>query len=385
MRYSGEKSLDIFISAGEASGDLHGSNLARAIWSIAPKTRLSCLGGPLMRKAGVPVVVDNRNISVVGGSEVVSHIRSIYNSWRKIRSHLRSNPPDVIVLIDFPDFNILLGKFAQKAGSRIFYYISPQVWAWREGRVNSIKRLADRMAVILPFEKAFYRARGMEVDYVGHPLVDVLNIAPEGPAPEKKYGLDSSGPLIGLLPGSRRSEINLLFEMLMDSAQLIHQSIPDAHFIIPVASSLNYDDIKVRAEKWKLPLQIIGNDTYGVIRSCDLILTASGTVTLEAAIIGTPMIITNRLSRLSAEIGRRMIRVKYAGLPNLIAGCEIVPEFIQDRAQSQLIAEKAVFMLQTPACLVQQREEFRRIRGQLGEPGISDRVAGLVLQTARGG
>jgi lipid-A-disaccharide synthase len=385
VRYSGEKSLDIFISAGEASGDLHGSNLARAIWSIAPKTRLSCLGGSLMRNAGVPVVVDNRNISVVGASEVVSHIRAIWNSWCKIRSHIRSNPPEVVVLIDFPDFNFLLGKFAKKAGSKIFYYISPQVWAWRERRVYTIKRMVDRMAVILPFEKAFYGAYGMEVDYVGHPLVDVLSASPGIPKSRKTYGLNSSGPVIGLLPGSRNSEINLLLGLLMDSAQLIHESFPDARFIIPVASSLSCADIKTRVEKWNVPLEIVGNDTYGVIRSCDLILTASGTVTLEAAIIGTPMIITNRLSNLSAMIGRRLIRVKYAGLPNLIAGYEIVPEFIQDRAQALLIAEKAVAMLKFPESLEQQREAFKRIRGQLGEPGISDRVAGLVVQTARGG
>jgi lipid-A-disaccharide synthase len=242
------------------------------------------------------------------------------------------------------------------------------------------------MVVILPFEKAFYQAHGMEVDYVGHPLVDMLESVPgEGPAAEKKCGYNHSGLLIGLLPGSRMSEINLLFELLMDSAQIIHESFPGACFMIPVASSLNSDDIKARAAKWKFPLQIISNDTYGVIRSCDLILAASGTVTLEAAIIGTPMIITNRVSRLSGQIGKRIIHVRHAGLPNLIAGRDIVPEFIQDRAQAQFIAEKAISMLRIPACLEGQRQELRRIRGLLGEPGVADRVARLVLQTARGG
>lgn len=338
-----------------------------------------------MREAGVPVIVDNRDISVVGASEVLGHIRAIYNSWRKIRSHLRSNPPELVVLIDFPDFNIFLGKLAGKAGARVFYYISPQVWAWRERRVDSIKRIADRMAVILPFEKSFYHEHGMEVDYVGHPLVDVLlDPASEEAASHEKYRLNSSGPLIGLLPGSRRSEINLLFDLLMDSAQRIHNALPDGRFIIPVAPSLDFNAIKTRAEKWNLPLQVIGNDTYGVIRSCDLVVTASGTVTLETAIIGTPMIITNRVSRISAQIGKRMIRVKYIGLPNLIAGSGIVPEYVQERAQARFIAEKAISMLQTPGCLERQREELGRIRGRLGEPGIAERVARLVLKTARG-
>jgi lipid-A-disaccharide synthase len=338
-----------------------------------------------MRNAGVPVVVDNRSISVVGASEVLSHIRAAYHSWCKIRSHLLSNPPDLVVLIDFPDFNIFLGKFAKKTGSKIFYYISPQVWAWREGRINSIKRMVDRMAVILPFEQAFYRARGMEVDYVGHPLVDVLDSEPGEALSREKYRSDFSGPLIGLLPGSRKSEIKLLFELLMDSAQRIHTRLPDARFIIPVAPSLNQRDIKDLAARWNFPLQIVSDDTYGVIRSCDLILTASGTVTLEAAIIGTPMIITNRVSRLSGKIGRRMIRVKHIGLPNLIADCEIVPEFVQETAQAEFIAERAISMLQNPAYLEQQREEFRRIHVRLGEPGTAERIAQLVLKTARGG
>lgn len=376
--------MDIFLSAGEASGDLHGAHLARAIHSIAPQTRLSCLGGPMLQGAGVRVIVDNRNISVVGASEVMRHIRSIYNSWRRIQAHLRSNPPDIVVLIDFPDFNLLLGRFAKRLGSKIFYYISPQVWAWREGRVASIRRIADQMAVILPFEKAFYGSRGMEVQFVGHPLTDILQSAPDREVAAAKYRLNRTGPLIGLLPGSRRSEIGLLFGLLMDSARRISMEVPQAAFIIPVAQSLNADEIRDRASAWNLPVRIVREDTYGVIRACDLILTASGTVTLEAAILGTPMIITNRLSRLSGKIGRILIHVKYIGLPNLIAGRKVVPEFVQEAAQAPLIAEEAIAMLKNPARLGEQRRVFDMMRRELGEPGVSDRVARLVLDTARG-
>lgn len=376
--------MDIFISAGEASGDLHGAHLARAIRSIAPRTRMSCLGGPMLRDAGVPVIVDNRSISVVGASEVIRHIRSIYNSWRKIKAHLRFNRPDAVVLIDFPDFNLLLGKFAKKLGSRIFYYISPQVWAWRAGRVASIRRIVDGMAVILPFEKEFYRARGMDVHYVGHPLVDILQSAPDREAAERKYRHGKPGPLVGLLPGSRRSEIGLLFDLLMDSARRILLEIPQSSFLIPIAPSLNADEISARASTWDLPVRIVQDDTYGVIRACDLILTASGTVTLEAAILGTPMIITNRVSFVSGKIGRKLIKVKYIGLPNLIAGREVVPEFVQETAQAPLIAEEAVSLLKKPAGLVVQRKVFEKMRCELGEPGISERVARLVLETALG-
>ena len=375
--------MEIFISAGEASGDLHGSRLARSIWSLAPEARLSCLGGPLMQSAGVTVVADHRSLSVVGASEVLSHIREFYGSWLKIRSHLLSRRPDLVILIDFPDFNLFLGRFAKKAGAKVLYYISPQIWAWRVGRVKTIRRIVDRMVVILPFEKAFYATHGMDVDYVGHPLIDILQSAPD-PARIIPAYRNFSGPLIGLLPGSRRSEVKLMFDTLMDSARTMLRTMPEIRFIIPVASSLSGREIVERAAGWNLPVRVVENDTYGVIRACDLLLTVSGTVTLEAAILETPMVITNRVSRLSAEIGKRLIHAKFIGLPNLIAGREIAPEFVQDAARPQFLAEKAMELLNNPELLNAQRAELRRIRERLGEPGISDRAARLVMETAKG-
>ncbi len=377
--------MHIFISAGEASGDLHGSHLVRAILAMAPQTRLSCIGGPLLREAGAQVVVDNRDIAVVGGFEVLSHARAIYRCWCKVRSHLAADPPDLVVLIDFPDFNFLLARFARRKGSRLFYYISPQVWAWREYRVKTMKRLLDAMAVILPFEKTFYESRGLKAFYVGHPLVDILASAPGAAEAEKKYKTGIEGPLVGILPGSRRSEIKLLFDILMDSARIVRERLPQARFILPVAPSLDPQEISALAAKWGLPLRVVAGDTYGVIRACDLLVTASGTVALEAAILGTPMIITNRILRLSGEIAKRLIRVRFIGLPNLIAGKEVVPEFVQERARPDLIAAEAVSLLEDPERLAAQRRELEKIRECLGEPGISERVARLVLETARRG
>ncbi|MEM5788158.1 MAG: lipid-A-disaccharide synthase [Syntrophobacteraceae bacterium] len=374
--------MHIFLSAGEASGDLHASNLARAIMTASPGVRLSCLGGPLLESAGVPVIVNNRDISVVGAFEVLHHAKAIYRAWRKLRSHLITDPPDAVVLIDFPDFNFFLGKFAKKNGTRIIYYISPQLWAWREYRVKTIRRLVDRMVVILPFEEAFYDSHGMKVDYVGHPLIDALRAVPGLESSMRKYRSGTHEPLIGILPGSRRSEMNLLFDTLMETARQILRESPGAGFIIPVAPSLDPDMIRKRASARDLPIQVVEADTYGVIRACDLIITVSGTVTLESAILGTPMIIVNRVSRLSGEIGKRLIRVKWVGLPNLIAGREVVPEFIQDNARPEAICAEAVSLLNNPARLEQQRSEFSRIRGLLGKPGVADRVAKLVLKTA---
>ncbi len=373
--------MEIFISAGEASGDLHGSHLARAIWSIAPQTRISCLGGPHMQAEGVSVIVDNRSLSVVGATEVAAHIRAIYGAWVKIRSHILATRPALVVLIDFPDFNLFFAKFAKKAGAKVLYYISPQIWAWREGRVNTIRRLADRVAVILPFEKGFYASHGVDVDYVGHPLMDIMADLPDKTQCDRLYH-NFSGPLVGLLPGSRRSEIKLLFDILMDAARIISRSLPAARFIIPVASSLDTRDMEIWAARWSLPVQFVHNDTYRVIKACDLILTASGTVTLEAAILETPMIVAYKVSRLSKKIGLLLIRSKFAGLPNVIAGREIVPEFVREDPTGPRLADLALKLLMNPALLDEQRLELRRIRDQLGAPGISARVARLALDTA---
>lgn len=382
MTVTGERELDIFISAGEASGDLHGSRLARAICSIAPQTRLSCLGGPHLKAEGVPVIVDNRAISVVGGTEILRHIRAIYGAWAKLRSHLLAIRPSVVVLIDFPDFNLFLGRFAKKIGARVFYYISPQIWGWRESRVRKIRKLVDGMAVILPFEKDFYASHGIHVDYVGHPLLDIMAGAPDKTESDLRYH-QFEGPLVGLLPGSRHSEVNLLFDILRDAASIISSCVPAARFIIPVASSLNPQDIERRAARWRVPVQVVGNDTYSVIKACDLILTASGTVTMEAAILETPMIVIYKLSRLSRRIGELLIHAQYAALPNLIGEKEIAPEFVRQEPTAPRLAECAIKLLMNPSLLDEQRTEFRRIRDQLGTPGISDRVARLVLETAR--
>jgi lipid-A-disaccharide synthase len=290
----------------------------------------------------------------------------------------------VVVLIDFPDFNLFIGRFAKKIGARVFYYISPQIWAWREGRVKTIRRLVDRMAVILPFEKDFYASHGIDVDYVGHPLVDIMADAPDKIQCDRLYR-EPGKSLVGLLPGSRRGEVDSHFDLLMDSARIISKSVPAVGFIIPVAPSVDALDIEHRAARWSLPVRVVSDATYSAIRACDLILTASGTVTLEAAVLETPMIVVYKVSKLTRRLGKLLIRTKFAGLPNLIAGRTIVPEFVEEEPTAPRVAECAVRLLSTPDLLDAQRRELGRIHGRLGVPGISGRVARLVLDTAEPG
>jgi lipid-A-disaccharide synthase len=342
------------------------------------------MGGPLLQASGAEIIVDHRRLSVVGLSEVAAHARAIYRAWRTITAHLHADPPDVVVLIDFPDFNFLLARAARRLGIRVFYYISPQVWAWRSGRVRTIKRLVDEMAVILPFEAEFYERYNMKVQFVGHPLLDVLATPPPHDEVKGRYRASVPGYLIGLLPGSRQSEIRSLLTIFLDTAELLHRQLPNTSFIIPVAPSLEPASFEAALSERGLPVRLVTGDTHGVVRACDLILTVSGTATLEAAILETPMIIINRVSDLSYRLCRHLIKVDYIGLPNLIAGRSIVPEFTQNNARPGLIVGEALNLLQKPELMEQQRQELRHIKDKLGEPGVADRVARLVLRSFGG-
>jgi lipid-A-disaccharide synthase len=369
----------VFLSAGEASGDLHGASLVRALKTLAPGVDVTCLGGPRLRASGATVLVDNRQVAVVGITEVAAHAQAIHRAWRTIVTHLQQRRPALLVLIDFPDFNLLLARRAKRLGVKILYYISPQVWAWRSWRVRTLRRLVDAMAVILPFEPAFYAAHRMAVHYVGHPLLDVLASAPAPATARARHRPPHGGPVVGLLPGSRMGEVRALLPRMLAAARALQSACPSVSFLLPAAPNLGPGLLGPQVEPWGLPLKIVSGDTYGVIRACDLLLTASGTVTLEAAILGTPMIIVYHLSKLSYHVGRLLIRVSHAGLPNLIAGRTIVPELIQQDAEPRRMAAAVLALLTEPGALERQRADLARVRSRLGEPGVAERVAQLVL------
>ena len=372
--------VKVFISAGEASGDLHGSHLVRALINRDADTQVVCLGGPLLREAGAHVLVENRDLAVVGVSEVLGSAQTIYKAWKKIRSHILVSRPDVVVLIDFPDFNFLLGRLAKRLGTRVVYYIGPQIWAWRSGRAKSLTKFVDEMAVILPFEPGFYESYKIKVHYVGHPLLDAAEKAISREEASDRYRPENNARLVGLLPGSRHSEIHALLHLLLESASKLKNALPDIAFLLPVAPTMDARSISEEAARYNLPVRLVIGDTYGAIRACDLIIAASGTVTLEAAILGTPMIIVYRVSALSYLVGRRLIKLKHVGLPNLIAGREIVPELLQEQASSERIANEALTFLNYSGKLDLQRQELAMIRRALGSPGVADRVARLILR-----
>ncbi len=327
------------------------------------------------------MLVNNRDVAVVGIAEVARHLKSLLNTWHVIGQYLTSQRPELAIFIDFPDFNLLLARRVRKLGCKVFYYISPQVWAWRRGRVRTIRQLVDRMAVILPFEPDFYARHGMEVHFVGHPLLDVLEEAPTRSDACRRYRPAGAELLVGLLPGSRAGEIGMLLPILLQAAAQIEDALPGVSFVLPVAPTLSPDDLERQLRVLStVPVQLVCGDTWGGIRACDLVLTASGTVTLETAILGTPMVIIYRVSKLSELVARLLVRTPFIGLPNLIAGRGISPELIQDAANPGSLADTAIGLLKNPRRLEQQRQELAGIRTLLGQPGAAERAARLALE-----
>lgn len=373
----------IFLIAGEASGDLHGANLVKALKAINRNILFSGIGGKTMREAGVEIVVDAAALSVVGITEVYSKLPGILSGMAAAKSFLKNRRPDLLILIDFPDFNLRIAAVAKRMHIPVLFYISPQIWAWRSGRVTKIGRLVDHVAVILPFEAPFYRKHRIPVSFVGHPLLDEFR---DGPFLPPAVPLKDHPPIIGLLPGSRESEIFRLLPTMLQAARILSGQM-DIRFVVSVAPGAPHDAIKALCLPFQneVRLEIDPNGARSVFARTHLVVAASGTVTLEAAIAGTPVIIIYKVSPLSYRLGKALIKVKHIGLVNLIAEREIVPELIQDRASPELIAETVLQLINNPSSLDAIRRAFADVRYRLGGPGASARVADIALNMLKAG
>ncbi len=377
----------ICIIAGEASGDLHGASLVKALKESGRSLVFFGLGGPRLREAGVEMVYPPP-LNVVGFTEVVAKIAHIFRAFQRVKQTLVDRSADLLVLIDYPELNLRLARFAHQRNIPVLFYISPQVWAWRAGRVKTIARVVDRMAVILPFEEEFYRARGLAVEFVGHPLWDVLE---EALSREEDPGLSGAEPestIIGLLPGSRPTEVNQILPVLLDTAWILKQRFSGPLvFWLPIAPSLDPSAIREKVAPYQergLSLRLVSGGSPAALKRCDLALVASGTATLEAAILGVPMIIVYKVSAVNYWIAKRLIKVPYIGLVNWIAGEKIISEYVQDQALPQALAAEALTLLNDPVQREELRTKMARVRQKLGGPGASRRVARLALEMLDG-
>jgi lipid-A-disaccharide synthase len=366
---------------------MHGASLVKALKESGGALVFFGLGGPRMREAGVEMVYPPP-LNVVGFTEVVAKIAQLFRAYQKVKRTLVDRSADLLVLIDYPELNLRLARFAHRRNIPVLFYISPQVWAWRAGRVKTIARVVDRMAVILPFEEEFYRARGMAVEFVGHPLGDVLE---ETLSREEDPVLPGVGPestVIGLLPGSRPTEVNQILPILLDTAWALKQRLSGSPvFWLPIAPSLDPLVIREKAAPYQergLPLRLISGLSPAALKRSDLVLVTSGTATLEAAIFGVPMIIVYKVSAVNYWIAKRLINVPYIGLVNWIAGEKIISEYVQDQAHPKALTEEALRLLNDPVQREDLRTKMALVKQKLGGPGASRRVARMALEMVGG-
>jgi lipid-A-disaccharide synthase len=368
----------VLVVAGEASGDLHGANLVKAIRAVDPSITFWGVGGRHMGAAGVRLLWDVAKMAVVG-LPGVGRLRTIFRAFRVASETLRRWRPDLVILIDYPEFNLQLARKAKQFGIRVLYYISPQIWAWRSGRIKTIRSRVDRMIVILPFEEAIYRQAGVEVSFVGHPLLDVVGVRDQRKLPRSHYVRPGRDLLVGLLPGSRLSELAKLMSVLLDAAAILAERLPRIHFLMPLAPTIQPEQVEPFLRGRDLPLTVVEHNTYEIIEICEIIVAASGTVTLETAILGTPLVVVYRVSPLTYWLGKPLVRVKHVALANIVAGERVAPELFQHEATPERIAQEVMNILGDPQRQAWIRQRFADVRKKLGNPGASARAAAIAL------
>ena len=367
------------ISCGEPSGDLYAGALAVEIRRRQPDAAIFGLGGQRLMAGGGELIADYRGLSVTGLVEAIRVLPKSLSVFNRLVDVARTEKPQALVVIDFPDFNFRLAAAVKKLGVPIIYYISPQLWAWRKSRMQVMKRLADRVLVIFPFEEQIYRDAGVPVQFVGHPLVDLARAQEPKDSFLAELGLDPGRPIVALLPGSRPNEVERLLPVMRDAVALISARVPDAQFVTARAPSL--DDRLFSNMKWNgvRPVEVLAR-TDDVLAISDVAITASGTATVQAALHGRPMVVVYRLSPLTYRLGRRFLLVENVAMVNLIAGRRLVPELIQENCTAENIAAETLTLLTNPERADETRRGLKDVRAKLGGPGASGRAAEAVLE-----
>lgn len=370
----------IMIVAGEASADAHAAAVVRELKKLRPKLEVFGVGGRALRNEGADLIFDFSRTGVVGITEVLPEIPKFLSAYRALLKEIRQRPPRGVILLDLPDFNLFLAGKIRKhwPGLKIIYYISPQVWAWRRGRVKKIAQRADAMLVLFPFEVELYRTAGMDVEFVGHPLKDTVKPTAEPDSLRREFGLSGAGPVIALLPGSRRAELDAYLPVMTEFADFFSREQNDAAFLLALAPTLQTDQILSRLGARASRLRIIPQRLYDVLAVADLAVAASGTVTLEAALMETPMVVLGKVSPLTYAIVKPLTTVPYYSLPNVIAGRQIVPELIQRQANPRRLLAEVKALLHDTTKREQTKMELRKVRDALGPPGASTRAAAAI-------
>ena len=372
--------LSIMFSAGESSGDQHAANMFLELKKHQPDIKGFGMGGAKMALAGIDIRYDSGSIGVIGVVEVLKHYGEIRRALKLIQQLVSTERPDLLVCVDYKEFNLKLARFAKQCGIKVLFYVSPQVWAWRPGRVKTYGKAIDMMAVIFPFETTYYDAENVPVRYVGHPSVDKVHPQRSRLEDMAIFNLDESNPVIGLLPGSRANEINRLLPIMLAAAEILQARIPGIQFMLPQADSISDELLESYMDRSPVKITVIKNQPYDVIQCCDVVMTTSGTATIEIALLNVPMVITYKLAALTYWLGRWLVNTPFIGLPNIILGKGFIKELIQYEATSENLAEEIERILTDKFYADQMRDNLNQVKQQLGHGGGSKNMAELALE-----
>ena len=372
--------LSIMFSAGESSGDQHAANMFLELKKHQPDIKGFGMGGAKMALAGIDIRYDSGSIGVIGVVEVLKHYGEIRRALKLIQQLVSTERPDLLVCVDYKEFNLKLARFAKQCGVKVLFYVSPQVWAWRPGRVKTYGKAIDMMAVIFPFETTYYDAENVPVRYVGHPSVDKVHPQRSRLEDMAIFNLDEGNPVIGLLPGSRANEINRLLPIMLAAAEILQARIPGIQFMLPQADSISDELLESYMRQSLVKITVIKNQPYDVIQCCDVVMTTSGTATIEIALLNVPMVITYKLAALTYWLGRWLVNTPFIGLPNIILGKGFIKELIQHEATSENLAEEIERILTDKFYADQMRDNLNQVKQQLGQGGGSKNMAELALE-----
>lgn len=369
----------IYVIAGEASGDAHAARMLTELKLLAPNYIVKGIGGDKMRAAGAETFVDFSELAVMGLIEVIKRYRSLKKIFNQTVDLLKEERPDLLILVDYPGFNLKLAKEAKALGIKVLYYISPKIWAWRAGRIKTIKQNVDHMAVLFPFEVPIYQDAGVPVSCVGHPLVDAVKKELTTEQAKTKLGINNDQQVLGLFPGSRRSEVEVLLPIMIESAERISQEINNLNVVVPLATGLDKSVLEPIIANSSLTIKLVDDDFYQLTAACDAIVAASGTVTLEIALLGVPHFISYRVSPLSYAILSRFVKIPYVGLCNIVTGENVVLELLQNEVTAERF-EKELIPLFTDSANKDHAEKIRQqILSALGPSGGANNMAELVV------
>lgn len=376
--------MKIMISVGEASGDMHGAGVAAALRELNPAAQLVGMGGKAMREAGVNIIYDIENLGVIGIVEVVKNLRRLFRLRDFLVEYMKKEKPDILLIIDYPGFNVKLAEEARRLGIPVVSYIAPSAWAWGKGRAKKLAGIVDRVAAIFPFEAAVYREAGAKVTFVGHPLLDIVKPTMSKVDALKYFGTTDGETKILLMPGSRSQEILNLLPDMLGAAQEIAKTNSGCRFYLPLASTITREMLAEHIDKYDIDVTVTTDNTYDLMNICDLAIAGSGTATLETSLMRLPTVIVYRVATLTYYIARLLVKIPDIGLPNIVAGRRIVPELVQDMVTPQAIAAAAVPLLNDPSVREETLRNLDEVRERLGEAGAVKRVAQVVIEVMSG-